>query len=204
MSDSIKRPERLVFATNNPGKLSEVSEQLQGQIEILSLKSINCLEELPETGDTLYHNSHEKASYVKSNYQIDCFAEDTGLMIAALNGEPGIYSARYAGPKAIAQNNIDKVLKKMQGQSERQAYFATVITLLMGDEVFQFEGRVDGSIAKERLGDEGFGYDPIFIPDSEHRDGRSFAQMSSAEKIAISHRGRAVRKFLDFLRSLPV
>lgn len=185
------------FATNNAKKLEEIRQLLEPQYQVKSLADIGCQEELPETGSTLEANSKQKAQYVWDHYGVACFADDTGLEIEALGGEPGVYSARYAGPERDNDANIDLVLQKLEGKENRSARFRTVITWVQEDLVRQFEGIVEGEILKERAGSKGFGYDPVFRPEGEER---SFAQMSMEEKNNISHRGRALKKFVDFLR----
>jgi len=187
---------KLVFATNNPNKLAEIRMLVPSNIEILSLKDINCLEELPETSDTLEDNAAQKAYYVYDNYGFNCFADDTGLEIEALGGRPGVYSARYAGEECIAENNIQKVLAEMQGEENRDACFRTIISLVIDGKEFQFEGQVEGQIIPEKWGNKGFGYDPIFLADGFEE---SFAQMSLKQKNDISHRGLAVKQLIDFL-----
>lgn len=187
---------KIVFATNNPHKLAEARGLAAGRMEILSLADIGCLEELPETCDTIEGNSRQKARYVKEKYGYDCFSDDTGLFVDALEGAPGVYSARYAGPHCSPSDNIDKLLGEMRGKTDRAARFRTVVTLAADGEPVSFEGAVEGSIATERHGDGGFGYDPIFIA---AENGISFAEMMPGEKNAISHRGRALRKLFDYL-----
>ena len=187
---------KLVFATNNPNKLAEIRMLVPSSIEILSLKDINCHEELPETSDTLEDNAAQKAFYVFDNYGYNCFADDTGLEIEALNGAPGVYSARYAGPECIADDNIEKVLSELKMVKNRSAKFITVIALIINGKEFIFEGICKGIITKERIGNDGFGYDPIFLPDASNH---TFAQMDNIEKGKISHRGIAVMKLLSFL-----
>lgn len=187
----------ICFATNNAKKLEEIRQLLEPQYQVKSLADIGCQEELPETGSTLEANSEQKARYVWDHYGVACFADDTGLEIEALGGEPGVYSARYAGPERDNDANIDLVLQKLEGKEDRSARFRTVITWVQEDLVRQFEGIVEGEILKERAGSKGFGYDSVFRPEGEER---SFAQMSMEEKNNISHRGRALKKFVDFLR----
>ena len=187
---------KIVFATNNLNKLKEVREALP-QLKIVNLKEIGCFEELPEEQDTLQGNARQKAEYVFNNYGVPCFADDTGLIINALDGAPGVYSARYAGPECDSEKNMDLVLQNMAGKFDRTAHFKTVICLFNHKGPSFFEGEVTGEILKERTGDDGFGYDPIFRPTGYNL---SFAQMSMEEKNEISHRGRAVRKFIDFLK----
>ena len=190
---------KIVFATNNPNKLKEIQSLIPNEIEIISLKEIGCNEDIPETGDTLEANAFQKAHYIKENYNYDCFADDTGLEIDELNGAPGVYSARYAGPKKNADANMTKILNELKGKKNRKAQFRTAIALILKDEEHLFEGKVEGYISKDKQGNEGFGYDPIFIPEN---DIRSFAQMSMQEKGAISHRGRAVKKLVTYLNNL--
>ena len=187
---------KLVFATNNPNKLSELQALVPDGIEILSLKDINCNEELPETSPTLHENALQKAQYVYQNYGFNCFADDTGLEIDALRGAPGVYSARYAGEDCKAEDNMQKVLAKLEKEENRNAKFRTVIALIIdGEEIF-FEGECNGLITETKSGIEGFGYDPIFTPLGYEI---TFAEMSKQEKGVISHRGRAVKKLVDFL-----
>lgn len=187
---------KIVFATNNPNKLAEIRQLVPEGIQILSLKDINCLEELPETSDTLEDNSAQKAFYVFDNYGHNCFADDTGLEIDVLDGRPGVYSARYAGPECKAEENIQKILEEMEGEGDRDASFRTIISLVIDEKEFQFEGEVQGQIIPEKWGKKGFGYDPIFLADGHEK---SFAQMSIEEKGNISHRGIAVKKLIQFL-----
>mgnify|MGYP001211401646 FL=1 len=190
---------KIVFATNNPNKLKEIQSLIPKEIEIISLKEIGCNEDIPETGDTLEANAFQKAHYIKDNFNYDCFADDTGLEIDELNGDPGVYSARYAGPERNANANMNKVLNELKGKKNRKAQFRTAIALILKGEEHLFEGKVEGYISKDKQGNEGFGYDPIFIPEN---DIRSFAQMSMQEKGAISHRGRAVKKLVAYLKNL--
>ena len=187
---------KIVFATNNANKLAEIRQLMPKEIEILSLKEINCFEELPETSDTLEDNAAQKAFYVFDNYGHNCFADDTGLEIDALDGRPGVYSARYAGLECKAEDNIQKILGEMKGEINRDASFRTIISLVIDGKEFQFEGEVEGQIIPEKWGEKGFGYDPIFLADGYEK---SFAQMSMEEKGAISHRGIAVKNLIQFL-----
>lgn len=187
---------KLCFATNNSHKVEEVQAVLGNRFELSTLKQIGCNEELPETGNTLEANSLQKASYLFDNYQVNCFADDTGLEVAALNGEPGVYSARYAGEQRSHSDNINLLLKNLSGKTDRSAQFRTVITLIIDGKVEQFEGVVKGEIIETLRGNEGFGYDPIFIPEGFDR---TFAEMSMEEKGKISHRGRAFEKLVQFL-----
>lgn len=188
----------LVFATNNPHKLSEIRRIVGDSIRILSLSDIGCHDDIPETAPTLEGNSLQKARWIKDRYGKDCFADDTGLMVDALGGAPGVMSARYAGPDCNPENNMALLLKNMEGIGNRKAHFATVITLIEGDNVKTFTGEVTGRIAEERDGTAGFGYDPIFIADES---GLTFAAMEADAKNAISHRGRATAALLDYLKS---
>lgn len=196
----------LVFATNNAHKLSEVRQILSGQYEVRSLKEISCNEELPETQNTLEGNAMQKARYIKEHYGYDCFADDTGLEVQALDGKPGVFSARYAsisedGWEAKpgdhdSEQNMKKLLAMLEGKENRAAQFRTVVALIKDGKEYEFEGIVTGSITTERHGAEGFGYDPIFMPDGYNV---TFAEMSSEAKNSISHRGRAVAKLAQFL-----
>lgn len=190
---------KLVFATNNEHKLYEIKQLLDDSIELLSLNDINCKDDIPETRDTLEGNASEKAFYIYHKYGVNCFADDTGLEVEALNGEPGVYSARYAGEQRSAENNMNLVLDKLSIINNRRARFRTVISLVINGHETQFEGIVDGHILKEKRGKTGFGYDPIFQPDESNL---SFAQMSLEEKNKISHRGRAVQKLVEYLTQI--
>ncbi|WP_299755513.1 non-canonical purine NTP diphosphatase [uncultured Pontibacter sp.] len=192
---------KLCFATNNQHKLAEVSQMLAGKYELLSLQDIGCNEELPEEQETLEGNSQQKAEYVWDNYNVSCFADDTGLEVEALHGAPGVYSARYAGPQRSDADNMNKLLLSLQGEQNRRARFRTSITLILDGQQHQFEGIVTGSIAESWQGDKGFGYDPVFVPDGHDR---TFAQMSAEEKNVISHRGRAMQELVRFLKGLEV
>jgi XTP/dITP diphosphohydrolase len=188
----------LVFATNNKHKLEELQAILGNEIKLLSLKDIGCTEEIPEEQPTLEGNARQKSMYVFEKYGYPCFADDTGLEIEALNGEPGVYSARYAGEEKSSEANMDKVLKKLAGNSNRKAQFRTVISLIINGEENQFEGIVKGEIITNRKGDSGFGYDPIFRPAGFET---TFAEMSIADKNRISHRGQAVKKLVNHLQT---
>lgn len=196
---------KIVFATNNKNKLKEIREILGSQIEILSLADINCHEDIPETGDTIEENARQKASYVSEKYDIDCFADDTGLEVEALGGEPGVHSARYAeGTDHDSEANMAKLLRKLGNNNNRSARFRTCISLLQkgADGKFhevQFEGEVRGHIAGEKHGHEGFGYDPIFVPDGYDQ---SFAELGEEVKNTISHRARAVKKLAEYLKAM--
>lgn len=190
----------LVFATNNQHKLDEIRQMLDGQIHILSLADIGCHVDIPETADTLQGNALQKARYVASHYNMDCFADDTGLEVAALDGAPGVHSARYAGGQGHdSQANMDLLLHNMEKKSDRKARFRTVIALIIKGEEHLFEGIVNGKILTERHGTDGFGYDPVFQPDGFDC---TFAEMTASQKNAISHRGRATQKLVQFLTSL--
>ena len=188
---------KLCFATNNSHKLEEIQAILGNSFELLNLNDIHCKEELPETGNTLEANSLQKAQYLYDNYHINCFADDTGLEVTALGGEPGVYSARYAGEQRSHADNINLLLKNLVDESNLSARFRTVITLIQDGIITQFEGIVKGKIIKELKGTEGFGYDPIFIPEGFNR---TFAEMTLIEKGKISHRGRAFQKLIEFLK----
>ena len=190
---------KIVFATNNPNKLKEIQSLMPNGIEIISLKEIGCTEDIPETGETLQANAFQKAHYLKEKYGYDCFADDTGLEVEALNGAPGVYSARYAGSQRSAEDNMAKILTELNGKENRKAQFRTAVALILNGEELLFEGKVEGHISVAKQGEEGFGYDPIFLPEN---DVRSFAQMTMTEKGEISHRGRAIRKLVAFLKSL--
>lgn len=188
---------KLVFATNNRHKLEEVRAILGNSIQVLSLNDINCHDEIPETAETLEGNALIKARYIYENYGCNCFADDTGLEVDALNGEPGVYSARYAGNNYDSEANMHKLLQNLTGENNRKAQFRTVIALIINGEENIFDGIVKGSISEIKKGDSGFGYDPIFIPEGFSE---SFAQMTSEQKNSISHRYRATEKLNDYLR----
>ncbi len=188
--------EKIVFATNNTHKLKELQQIIGNRFELLSLKDIGCLEEIPETAETIEENSMQKAEYVYNKYKIDCFADDTGLEIEALEGRPGVYSARYAGEEKNMEKNIDKILNELNGKEDRKARFKTVISLIYSGKKYQFEGIVTGDIIEERRGKGGFGYDPVFMPQGYNI---TFAEMPADVKNKISHRGQAVQKLVDFL-----
>lgn len=189
----------LVFATNNAHKLEEINAAVGNNIKILSLKAIGCIEDIPETAPTLEGNASIKSLYIYQKYKINCFADDTGLEIEALDGAPGVYSARYAGPGHDHKKNMDKVLTELVGKRNRKARFRTVISLILDEKEYFFEGIVNGTILQKRQGEKGFGYDPIFQPDGYNV---SFAEMDLAEKNKISHRGLAVQKLIEFLQNL--
>lgn len=189
----------LVFATNNRNKLEELQAILGDQFKLLSLKEIACNEDIPEEQPTLEGNASQKAFYVYNKYGFNCFADDTGLEIDALDGEPGVYSARYAGEEKSAEANMQKVLKKLHKQENRNARFRTVISLIIDGEEKQFEGKVEGCILEEKRGGSGFGYDPIFQANGFEL---TFAEMNLADKNKISHRGRAVQKLVEYIKIL--
>ena len=188
---------KLVFATNNRHKLDEVRAIVGDRVEVLSLNDIECHDEIPETADTLQGNALIKARYIYDKYGLDCFADDTGLEVEALGGEPGVYSARYAGEECSSESNMQKLLHNLTGKSNRNAQFRTVIALIINGEEKLFNGIVKGSITEEKRGDSGFGYDPIFIPEGFSE---SFAQMSSEQKNSISHRYRATEQLSNYLK----
>ena len=187
----------LVFATNNPHKLAEVRALLP-QYTILSLQDIGCYEDIPETQETIKGNAIQKAEYVTQKYGYYCFADDTGLEVNALNGAPGVYSARYAGPECNSKDNVNKLLKALKDTSNRAAQFKTVVALTTQTHTETFEGICKGYILTENYGDKGFGYDPVFKPEGYEK---TFAQMTQEEKSAISHRGKAIRQLIDYLKS---
>ncbi|MDM8160448.1 non-canonical purine NTP diphosphatase [Labilibaculum sp. K2S] len=187
---------KLVFATNNLNKLKELQNLLGEEIELLSLADINCNDEIPEDYETLEENASQKARYIFDKFNVNCFADDTGLEIESLNNEPGVYSARYAGEERDAKSNMKKVLKNLKGIENRKSRFRTVISLLIDGNEIQFEGIVEGNILEKERGIDGFGYDPIFEPIGYDI---SFAEMDMTEKNKISHRGFAVRKLVDYL-----
>lgn len=187
---------KLVFATNNQHKLQEIKQLLDESIELLCLNDIHCTDEIPENQETLEGNAAEKSFYIYNKFGVNCFADDTGLEIEALNGEPGVYSARYAGEERSAEKNMDLVLEKLDKIKNRKARFRTVISLVIDGREIQFEGIVEGLILRSKRGKTGFGYDPIFKPDESPL---CFAEMPMNEKNKISHRGRAVQKLVDYL-----
>lgn len=190
---------KLVFATNNKNKLHEIQKLVGKQFEIVSLSEINCTEEIPETSPTIEGNATQKARYIYDKYNVNCFADDTGLEIEALNGEPGVYSARYAGPECSPNDNMEKVLGQMKDTDNRDAKFRTVISLIIDGKETQFCGEVMGQILRDKKGEKGFGYDPIFMPDGYTE---SFAELPLDVKNKISHRGRATQKLIEYLSNL--
>jgi XTP/dITP diphosphohydrolase len=190
---------KLVFATNNKHKLSEVRAILKDQFEVSSLAEINCYDDIPETADTLEGNAEQKADWVLEKYGYDCFADDTGLEIEALDGRPGVYSARYAGENCSFEDNNEKVLAELEGKENRNAKFRTVICLKLNGETHFFSGEVKGRIIDENRGSKGFGYDPIFIPEGYEQ---SFAEMGDDLKNTMSHRYRATQRLVEFLEKI--
>ena len=188
---------KLVFATHNSNKAKEIQSLLPDDFQILTLTEINCIAEIPETSETLEGNSLLKAQFVSDNYNLNCFADDTGLEIVALNGRPGVYSARYAGEEKNAEANMNLVVSELENESNRKAQFRTVITLILNEKTVLFEGVVKGEISTEKRGTDGFGYDPIFIPEGQSK---TFAEMTLEEKNQQSHRARAFEKLIVFLK----
>ena len=188
---------KLVFATNNKHKLQEVRDIVGDRVEVLSLADIDCHDDIPETADTLQGNALIKARHIYEKYGFDCFADDTGLEVEALDGAPGVYSARYAGEECDSEANMRKLLENLTGKTNRNAQFRTVIALIINGEEMLFNGIVKGAIATEKKGDSGFGYDPIFVPEGHSA---SFAQMSSEMKNSMSHRFRATQQLSDYLK----
>ncbi len=187
---------KLVFATNNSNKLKEVQSLVPKHIQLLSLKDIGCEEDIPETTGTIEGNAKQKANHIKTKYGYDCFADDTGLEVSALNGEPGVDSAHYAGPQRNAEDNMDKLLEKLKDKPNRAAQFKTVIALQINGELHTFTGICEGEITKEKHGDKGFGYDPIFKAEGYNK---TFAEISLEEKNKIGHRGKAIKQLISFL-----
>ena len=191
---------KLVFATNNKNKLSEIRDILGNDIEVLSLGDINCNVDIPETADTLEGNALQKAEYIFEHYGMDVFADDTGLEVEALNGEPGVFSARYAGGEGHdSEANMQKLLKNLTDKTNRKARFRTSIALIINGKRYSFEGLVNGEILKEKSGTSGFGYDPIFKPDGYDK---SFAELGLEIKNKISHRANAIKKLAEFLKTI--
>lgn len=191
----------IVFATNNKNKLAEMRQIMDGLYRVLSLEELGCHEDIVEDADTIQGNAKIKADFITNKYHVNCFADDTGLEVEALNGAPGVYSARYAGEHCTYQDNVNKMLNAMQGCENRKAAFRTVIALNLDGETYYFEGRCDGQITTEQRGEQGFGYDPIFQPDGFDK---TFAELGSEVKNSISHRGRATRKLIEFLKAHAV
>lgn len=189
---------KLVFATNNLNKLKEVQALLPTHIIVLSLSDIGCTEEIPETADTIEGNAIQKASYIQQHYGYDCFADDTGLEVTSLNGAPGVYSARYAGPNKNADDNMDKLLSELKAFTNRNAQFKTVIALSIDNKMETFTGICEGTITTTKKGNKGFGYDPVFLPNNFDK---TFAELELSEKNKISHRGLAVQQLIQYFNA---
>lgn len=189
----------LVFASNNKNKIAEIQKMLPSSISLLSLEDIGCTEDIPETADTIEGNAILKANYVTEKYGYNCFADDTGLEVDALNGAPGVYSARYAGEQKDANDNMDKLITELSNIENKTAQFKTVIALNLNGQQNLFTGIIKGTIILEKRGKKGFGYDPIFVPENHDC---TFAEMEMEEKAVLSHRGIATRKLIDFLAAL--
>lgn len=189
---------QVVFATNNSNKLQEVRSLLDGKLRVVSLADIGCNKDIPETAATIEGNARLKAEYVFCNYKHNCFADDSGLEVEALGGEPGVFSARYAGEQRSAEDNMNKLLESLNGVENRKAQFKTVISLIVNGNYFEFTGIIKGVISKEKKGVEGFGYDPVFIPEGCNK---TFAEMDLSEKNKISHRAIAVGKLVEYFSS---
>jgi XTP/dITP diphosphohydrolase len=187
----------LLFITSNKNKLREIQLKISNEIHLQDLSSINFVEEIPEPFETLHENALAKAKFIHDRFAINCFAEDSGFFVEALNGEPGVYSARYAGEQKNDADNIEKVLSKLKNITNRNAFFCTVIALIINDKEFLFEGKIHGVVTENKIGESGFGYDPIFIPNGNNL---TFAQIDIAEKNRISHRAIAVEKMVEFLQ----
>ena len=192
---------KLVFATHNPNKLKEIQAIVPDYITLVSLKDIGCFEDIPETANTLQGNAKLKADHITNNYNLPCFADDTGLLVNALNGEPGVYSARYAGEENDANANMDKLLKNLSNKIDRSASFKTSIALNINEDTLYFNGFVAGQITETKNGEKGFGYDPIFMPNGYEQ---TFAQLPLEIKNQISHRGKAFLKLITYLKKLNV
>lgn len=190
---------KLVFATGNINKAEEIRSMLPQGTELLTLKDLELKEDIPETSPTLEGNAIQKANYIVEHFGLDCFADDTGLEVFTLDNEPGVYSARYAGEQKNSEDNMNLLLEKLKGSSDRSARFRTVIALYLDGEMHTFEGIVNGTIIEEKRGEQGFGYDPIFVPEGFTR---TFAEMSMDEKNTVSHRARAFKKMYQYLNSL--
>lgn len=190
---------QLIFATHNKNKVKEVNSLMPAAINLLSLSDINFTEEINETEDTIEGNASLKAKTIYEKTGRNCFADDSGLLVDALNGAPGVYSARYAGEQKNDEDNIQKLLRELKDKTDRQAHFKTVMALVINGEQYRFTGTINGIITHEKKGKNGFGYDPVFMPDGYHK---TFAEMSLEEKTAISHRAIALNKVVDFLRAL--
>jgi XTP/dITP diphosphohydrolase len=189
---------KLVFASNNANKIKEIQQLVPASIQIVSLQDIGCTEDIPETADTIEGNAILKANYITQKYGLDCFADDTGLEVEALNGAPGVHSARYAGEPKNDSNNINKLIAALVNESNKKANFKTVICLNVNEKQTLFTGIINGKIIDAKIGENGFGYDPVFVADGMNK---TFAELSMAEKSGISHRGIAVKQLIDFLNS---
>ncbi|MGO4918982.1 non-canonical purine NTP diphosphatase [Maribacter spongiicola] len=192
---------KLVFATHNPNKLKEIQQLVPSYIELVSLDMIGCTTDIPETANTLEGNAKIKADFITDTYQLPCFADDTGLIVDSLNGDPGVYSARYAGPENDANANMDKLLANLNDQQDRNAYFNTVIALNLNGKTHIFDGKIHGEITEAKKGAHGFGYDPIFKPNGYNE---TFAQLPLSIKNEISHRALAFKKLITYLNSIHV
>ena len=190
---------KIVFATNNIHKLKEIRKILENDFEIVSLKELGFNDDIPETGSTLEENASQKSHYINNRFHIDCFSDDTGLVVEALGGAPGVYSARYAGENCSYEDNVNKLLKELENVNNRKAAFKTVISLIIDGKEYQFAGDVEGVITKEKHGIGGFGYDPVFLPDEYNQ---TFSDMNAGLKNKISHRGKATAKLVSFLKAL--
>jgi XTP/dITP diphosphohydrolase len=188
----------IVFATNNPNKIKEVQAQIPDRIKLISLEEIGCLVDIPETQDTIEGNAIQKATYIKDHFGLDCFADDTGLEVHALDGAPGVFSARYAGPQRNADDNMNLLISKLASKDNREAQFKTVIAMYYNKQLITFEGICKGAITKSKRGFDGFGYDPIFQPENYET---TFAELSMADKNRIGHRGKAVAKLVTYLNT---
>lgn len=187
---------KLIFASNNQNKVKEIQALVGEKFELLSLRDVNCNEDIPETASTLMGNAVLKAEYIYNKFQIDCFADDTGLMVESLNGDPGVYSARYAGPQKNSEDNIELLLKNLENSKNRKAKFQTAICLILNGKQHHFIGEIQGTITSEKFGSDGFGYDPIFLPDCYPQ---TFAEMPLDLKNKISHRAKAMLQLIEFL-----
>lgn len=187
---------QLVFATNNLNKLQEVQALIPSNIKLLSLKDIKCFEDIPETQNTIEGNAIQKAEYIKKQYGYDCFADDTGLEVSALNGAPGVYSARYAGEQRDSNDNMEKLLDELKDKENRTAQFKTIIALYLNNKLYTFTGICQGTIIKTKQGQKGFGYDPIFKPNGYNK---TFAEMDLEKKNTVGHRGKAIDQLVNFL-----
>ena len=189
---------KLVFASNNKNKISEIQQMLPKEITLLSLEDIGCFVDIPETANTIEENAILKANYVTEKYGYNCFADDTGLEVDALNGEPGVYSARYAGEQKNSEDNMNKLLSELQDKNNRSANFKTVIALNINNTQHLFTGIAKGTIIEHKKGNQGFGYDPIFLPENYEK---TFAEMNLDEKATLSHRGKATKELITFLNN---